>query len=136
MHQVRRINRNRRNRRPEKQEFAGKSSGFKSGKGSFVRRDYPLKRSDDPNVIYGRDFDDMPIELKTVTGEMGEITFRGQVISFDTREIRNEKTIVMFAVTDFTDTIMVKMFTRNDQLPDLLAEIKRCISENQRSYDD
>ena len=109
---------------PKKQEFAGKSSGFKSGKGSFVRRDYPLKRSDDPNVIYGRDFDDMPIELKTVTGEMGEITFRGQVISFDTREIRNEKTIVMFAVTDFTDTIMVKMFTRNDQLPDLLAEIK------------
>ena len=67
----------------------------------------------------------MPIELKTVTGEMGEITFRGQVISFDTREIRNEKTIVMFAVTDFTDTIMVKMFTRNDQLPDLLAEIKK-----------
>ena len=56
---------------------------------------------------------------------MGEITFRGQVISFDTREIRNEKTIVMFAVTDFTDTIMVKMFTRNDQLPDLLAEIKK-----------
>ena len=110
---------------PKKQEFAGKSSGFKSGKGSFVRRDYPLKRSDDPNVIYGRDFDDMPIELKTVTGEMGEITFRGQVISFDTREIRNEKTIVMFAVTDFTDTIMVKMFTRNDQLPNLLAEIKK-----------
>ena len=110
---------------PKKQEFAGKSSGFKSSKGSFVRRDYPLKRSDDPNVIYGRDFDDMPIELKTVTGEMGEITFRGQVISFDTREIRNEKTIVMFAVTDFTDTIMVKMFTRNDQLPDLLAEIKK-----------
>lgn len=110
---------------PKKQEFAGKSSGFKSGKGSFVRRDYPLKRSDDPNVIYGRDFDDMPIELKAVTGEMGEITFRGQVISFDTREIRNEKTIVMFAVTDFTDTIMVKMFTRNDQLPDLLAEIKK-----------
>ena len=31
----------------------------------------------------------------------------------------------MFAVTDFTDTIMVKMFTRNDQLPDLLAEIKK-----------
>lgn len=31
----------------------------------------------------------------------------------------------MFAVTDFTDTIMVKMFTRNEQLPDLLGEIKK-----------
>ena len=88
------------------------------------RRDYPLKKSDDPNVIYGRDFDDRPIELRQVVGEMGEITIRGQVIRFETREIRNEKTIIMFAVTDFTDTIMIKMFARNDQLPELLGEIK------------
>ena len=27
-------------------------------------------------------------------------------------------------MTDFTDTIMVKMFVRNDQLADVLAEIK------------
>ena len=76
-------------------------------------------------MIYGRDFDDAPIELAQVVGEMGEITIRGKVISFDTREIRNEKTILMFAVTDFTDTIMVKMFARNDQLPDLLGDIKK-----------
>ena len=56
---------------------------------------------------------------------MGEITIRGKVISFDTREIRNEKTIVMYAVTDFTDTIMVKMFVRNDQLADILADVKK-----------
>ena len=55
---------------------------------------------------------------------MGEITIRGKVIRFETKEIRNEKTIVMFALTDFTDTIMVKMFVRNEQLPDILAEIK------------
>ena len=79
---------------------------------------------DESGLIYGRPFDDEPIELSTVIGEMGEITFRGKVISFDTREIRNEKTIVMYAVTDFTDTIMVKMFVRNDQLADVLAEIK------------
>ena len=78
----------------------------------------------DASLIYGRDFDDEPIELSQVVTEMGEITIHGKVISFDTREIRNEKTIVMYAVTDFTDTIMVKMFVRNDQLPDILAEIK------------
>ncbi len=76
-------------------------------------------------LVYGRMFDDEAIELSQVVGEMGEITFRGKVISFDTREIRNEKTIVMYAVTDFTDTIMVKMFVRNDQLADVLAEVKK-----------
>ena len=95
----------------------------KGQKSSFGKRDF--RKSDDPNMIYGRDFDDNPIELSQVVGEMGEITIRGKVISFDTREIRNEKTILMFAVTDFTDTIMVKMFTRNEFLPELLGEIKK-----------
>ncbi len=82
------------------------------------------KSSDDPNLVYGRDFDDDPIELSQVVGEMGEITFRGKVISFDTREIRNEKTIVIFSVTDFTDTITIKLFMQNDRLPDILSEVK------------
>ena len=56
---------------------------------------------------------------------MGEITIRGKVISFDTREIREKKrrSSCMRSLI-FTDTIMVKMFVGNDQLPDVLAEIK------------
>ena len=101
------------------------SGGFKKG-GSFGKGGYSFvrKATDDPNLIYGRDFDDETIELKNVLGEMGEITIRGKVISMETREIRNEKTIIMFAVTDFTDSIMVKMFVRNDQLADILGDIK------------
>ena len=101
------------------------SGGFKKG-GSFGKGGYSFvrKATDDPNLIYGRDFDDETIELKNVLGEMGEITIRGKVISMETREIRNEKTIIMFAVTDFTDSIMVKMFVRHDQLADILGDIK------------
>ena len=110
---------------PAKGGFS-KDSGFQ--KGGFRDKKVFVKSAkmdlDESGLIYGRPFDDEPIELSTVIGEMGEITFRGKVISFDTREIRNEKTIVMYAVTDFTDTIMVKMFVRNDQLADVLAEIK------------
>lgn len=91
-------------------------------KAEFYR---PAKKSDDPNLIYGRDFEGETIELSQVLGEMGEIIFRGKVISAETKEIRNEKTIYMFAVTDFTDSIMVKMFLRNEQLPEILGEIKK-----------
>ena len=103
-----------------KEEKAAKAASFAKKQDTYRA----AKKSEDPNLIYGRDFEDEPMELRHVVGEMGEITFRGQVTSFDTREIRNEKTIVMFAVTDFTDTIMVKMFVRNDQLPDIVGEIK------------
>ncbi len=84
-----------------------------------------VRRSEDPNMIFGREFNDTPIDLSTVMGEMGEITIRGKIISFETREIRNEKSILIYAVTDFTDTITVKMFVKNEQLPQLLGELKK-----------
>lgn len=98
-------------------------------KKSFKKKDFyrPLKQGDDPSLIYGKNFEDEPIKLDQVVGEMGEITIHGKIINFDTREIRNEKTILMFAVTDFTDTITIKMFARNDQLPELLGGVKKGI---------
>ena len=102
---------------------SGERKSFKSDfKKGYIR---PLKQGNDPNLIYGKDFEDEPIRLDVVETEMGEITFHGKIITFETREIRNEKSILMFAVTDFTDTIMVKMFIRNDQLPDLLGDLKK-----------
>ena len=103
--------------------FEGGKKGFKKDfKKDFVR---PLKQGDDPNLIYGRPFEDEPIRLDQVVTEMGEITIHGKIINFEVREIRNEKSILMFAVSDFTDTIMVKMFTRNDQLTELQGDLKK-----------
>ena len=110
-----------------KASASGETNGKKAFYGRGKRDGYGFgkRSSDDPNLVYGRDFEEEAIELCQVVTEMGEITIRGKVISFDTREIRNEKTIVMYAVTDFTDTIMVKMFVRNDQLADILADVKK-----------
>lgn len=86
---------------------------------------YIKKKLVDPDIFYGRPFegDDMPIA--EITDEIGEVVVRGKIIQVETREIRNEKTIIMFAVTDFTDTIMAKVFTKNEFLPDLLANLKK-----------
>ena len=83
------------------------------------------KKSDNPDVLYGKDFDDETIPIEKIVGEMGEVTIRCQVMTLETREIRNEKTIVIMSVTDFTDSIVLKIFTRNDQLPELLEGVKK-----------
>ena len=88
------------------------------------QRQRPLKRSDNPNVIYGRDIEDEAINIAEIEGEMGEVVIRGQVRTLDKREIRNERTIVIFEITDFTDTIKVKMFVHNEQLDELMKELK------------
>ena len=110
----------------EKQEAGKQKTKQSEKKKPFVKREKGFIKTDDPNLIYGRNFEDEEaLELSQVEGEMGEIVVRGKIINFDTREIRNEKTIVMFAVTDFTDTITVKMFIRNDQLPDIIEDVKK-----------
>lgn len=89
------------------------------------RRKRPLKRSDNPDVIYGRDFEDEPIKLETVTGEMGVITFRGQVMSVDKRQLKSGKFLLIFDVTDFTDSITVKLFLEPDDVEELEGSIKK-----------
>ena len=91
-------------------------------KGGFQRRFQ--KKSDNPDVIYGRDFDEETMNIDEIWGEMGEVVIRGKVRTLEQREIRNEKTIVSFEITDFTDTIKVKMFVHNEQLQELLGELK------------
>ena len=85
----------------------------------------PVVNSSNPDVIYGRDFEGEEIAISTIEGEIGEIIIKGKILAVDTREIRNEKTIVMFDVTDFTDTITVKMFARNDQLSEIMSGISK-----------
>ena len=86
---------------------------------------YIKKKLVDPDIFYGRPFEGDEMPIAEITDEIGEVIVRGKIIQVETREIRNEKTIIMFAVTDFTDTIMAKVFTKNEFLPDLLANLKK-----------
>ncbi len=115
-------------REPVKKDIKQKEVSGKEGrsKGRFGG-DYsrPLRRSDNPDVVYGRDFDDHIISIDQIQGEMGEVVIQGQLLNLDTREIRNEKTIIIMELTDFTDTIGIKMFTRTEQVPEILEGVKK-----------
>ncbi len=111
---------------------AGAAKGFQGKseykKGEFRKSSFdsvrPLKSSDNPDVIYGKDFDEDVISIEDIEGEMGEVAIRGKIIRVDSRAIKNERTIVIFDMTDFTDTISVKMFVRNEQLKELMGNLK------------
>lgn len=80
---------------------------------------------DNPDVYYGRDFDESPIPISDIIEEIGDVVISGQVINFETRELRNERTLALFDVTDFTDTISVKIFLRENQQERLLENVKK-----------
>ncbi len=101
--------------------------GFKntSSKERFSRDNAYFKKPSNNDVLYGRDFDDEPIAIETIDSALGEVVISGMIRRIEEKEIRNEKTILMFDITDFTDTITVKMFARNEQLPELKEFIKK-----------
>ncbi len=84
----------------------------------------PLKRSDNPDVIYGRDFEEEAIPIEEIIGEMGEVVIRGRVIRSDKREIKNERMILIYDVTDYTDTMTVKLFIHNEQASEITSVMK------------
>ncbi|MBO5094096.1 MAG: PolC-type DNA polymerase III [Lachnospiraceae bacterium] len=119
--------------KPEKGALAvtegasGRNGGKGKWNGASPVRDgdkRPLKRSDNPDVIYGRDFEEDAIHIEEIVGEIGEVVIRGRVLALDKREIRNERTILIFDLTDFTDTITIKIFAHNEQVPELTAGLK------------
>ena len=83
-----------------------------------------LRRSDNPDVIYGRDFDGEVVPIESITGEIGAVTIRGQVLSVETRELRNEKMLFIFSITDFTDSIGIKLFLSMEQGAELANSVK------------
>lgn len=101
----------------------------KSEKKDFVRMDRSKstyrKLPEDPDLIYGRPFEGSSMPINEIVDEIGEVVVVGKILSKEEREIRNEKTILMFNITDFTDTITTKIFVKNEQL----GEISKGISK-------
>lgn len=89
------------------------------------QNEYYKKKPSNPDVLYGRDFDEEPMPIEQVDSALGEIVIAGMIRKVDEREIRNERTILMFDLTDFTDTITVKMFIANAQLSEVKEYIKK-----------
>lgn len=85
---------------------------------------YSKKTNSDPDIIYGKSFDGESTPINEIQDEIGEVVVRGQILKIEGREIRNEKTIVTFAITDFTDTITGKIFMKNEQVPEVKLVLK------------
>lgn len=100
---------------------SGMRGSFRAGRKDGDKSDFKraVKRSDNPDVLYGRDFDEEAMPIEDIIGEMGEVTIRGKIINMDKREIKNEKTILFYDITDFSDTLTVKLFAGNEQVAEI-----------------
>ncbi|WP_240375347.1 PolC-type DNA polymerase III [Bacillus piscicola] len=79
--------------------------------GAPLRIGYPIKEE--------------PIALEQIQEEERRITVQGYVFDAETRELRSGRTLLTFKITDYTDSIMVKMFSRDKEDVPLLQAVKK-----------
>lgn len=98
----------------------GFSGGFRKGSDGRI----PYRKSENPDVLFGRDFEGDAVDIHDIDGEIGEVVIRGKVIRAEKRELRSGNKLMIFDITDFSDSITVKMFLREGQEEDATAAIK------------
>nr|WP_281186674.1 PolC-type DNA polymerase III [Bacillus solimangrovi] len=76
-------------------------------------------------LTIGLKIQDEPLQLKEVQDEERRITVQGYVFDAETRELRSGRTLLTFKITDYTDSILVKMFSRDKEDVPMLQAIKK-----------
>jgi DNA polymerase-3 subunit alpha (Gram-positive type) len=93
-------------------------SAYEKGKNQFRR----LPK--DPSVVYGKNFEGSLIPISDIIGEIGEVVIRGKVRKLESRPIGNEKSLITFVLTDFTDSIKVKIYSKTIEIDEILDSLK------------
>ena len=64
-------------------------------------------------AILGRAIADRPVEMKELTSDAGLVTVQGDIFKLETKELKGgEMLLLTFAVTDYTSSILCKIFLR------------------------
>ncbi|MCK9443608.1 MAG: PolC-type DNA polymerase III [Tissierellaceae bacterium] len=82
------------------------------------------KRDSNKYYTFGRVIRGNPISIREINLETGSCTIEGQVFQLDTMDIRNNKTLVTFHISDLTNSITVKVFLSEDQKSNFLKNVK------------
>lgn len=105
----------------EKKEDTFRKKAFEKNRGGYKRL------PDDPDTIFGKNFEGDVVSISDIQDEIGEVVIRGKILKLEERELRNEKSIITFTITDFTDSISAKIFVKQEQVSDIMENIKKGI---------
>lgn len=64
-------------------------------------------------------------KLEEIVDEERRVTVEGYVFQAETRELRSGRTLLTFKMTDYTDSISVKMFSKDNDDASLMASLKK-----------
>lgn len=68
-----------------------------------------------PEILLGKSITSESTPIREALNMLGEVTVEGQIFDIETREVKNKSTLVAFGLTDFTQSIGVKLFLSGEK---------------------
>jgi len=81
---------------------------------SLENRQPPVVRENAGEVILGRSIKEEPVPVSAITEEEKTVVVQGEVFNLEVKKLKSGRSLVTFALTDYTDSITVKWFEKND----------------------
>jgi DNA polymerase-3 subunit alpha (Gram-positive type) len=75
----------------------------------------PLKKDSVTELLIGYQIKDVPLLIKEIQEEERKVCVQGQIFDVDIRELRSGRSLLTFKITDYSDSITVKIFSRDKE---------------------
>lgn len=114
---------------PEKEEefeeqYALKKQHLEDEALKRAMADIPKEPVKGDSLILGKRITGRPVAMDTVTLDSGNVTVRGEVLSINFRELRNDRYLCTFNLTDKTNSLTCKFFLKRDKYPSMESSLK------------
>ncbi|WLV25795.1 PolC-type DNA polymerase III [Aciduricibacillus chroicocephali] len=70
--------------------------------------------ADNKPLVIGYNIPDEPVSMETIQEEERRITVQGYVFDSEIRKLRSGRSLLIAKVTDYTDSLQIKMFSKDD----------------------
>ncbi|AOZ94260.1 PolC-type DNA polymerase III [Paenibacillus crassostreae] len=80
--------------------------------------------SDDVRLHVGYDIKEQPVAIQDIQDEEKKVTIQGTIFGLDSKELRNGSTLYMFNLTDFGDSMQMKMFAKTKDDVKVLSKLE------------
>ena len=79
----------------------------------------------DPDIFFGKVFQiDRVTQICDIQDEIGDVIIAGEIIFFEKRQLKSgDRYLIVLNVTDYTDTISVKLFVKDDRIAEMESEL-------------
>ncbi len=82
------------------------------------------EKPQDTDVIYGKKISEDAIAIADIPADAKTVVISGKVIFMDSREVKNEKTMVKFYLADDSDAFTCKAFIPNKKFKEIKGDLK------------